>query len=45
MPPGREGWTSSTSNAGFSGAKSMQRSRQAEEGEHPLGKERLVLLG
>jgi hypothetical protein len=37
-PPSREGRASSTSNAGFSGAKSMRCSRQAEEGERLPGK-------
>jgi hypothetical protein len=43
--PGHEGQASPTSNAGFSGAKSMRRSRQVEEGEHLPGKEHSVLLG
>jgi hypothetical protein len=34
-PPSREGQDSSTSDADFSGTKSMRRSRRAEEGEHP----------
>jgi hypothetical protein len=34
-PPNHEGRISSTSNADFSRAKSMRRSRRAEQGEHP----------
>jgi hypothetical protein len=53
-PPGREGQhpvalppsrISSTSSVGFSGTKSMQRSRHAEEGEHLQGEEHFALLG
>jgi hypothetical protein len=36
---------SSTSSAGFSGTKSMRRSRYAKEGEHLQGEEHFVLLG
>jgi hypothetical protein len=35
----------STSNAGFSGTKSMRHSRQAEESEHLPGEGFLALLG
>jgi hypothetical protein len=34
-----------TSSAGFSGAKSMRRSRHDEEGKNLQGEEHFVLLG
>jgi hypothetical protein len=43
--PGHEGRTPLTSNVGFSGVKSMRRSRRAEGGEHLQGEEHLILLG
>jgi hypothetical protein len=43
-PPGRHDQASSTSSAGFSGMKSMQRSHRVEEGEHLPGEEHFILL-
>jgi hypothetical protein len=44
-PHGHEGRTPSTSNAGFSRAKSMRRLHRAEEGKHLPGEEHFILLG